>query len=114
MASTPRSQASKAIEKRKREKTDQEDSTHKRKRRPAHADKQEGTPSASSKRNGKVAAAADEQDESEEEETITLVERLARANGDTSEARALQRWKMSEPMGGRMSDIDPIFSADEK
>jgi NET1-associated nuclear protein 1 (U3 small nucleolar RNA-associated protein 17) len=67
-----------------------------------------------SKRKGKVAAAADEQDESEEEETITLVERLARANGDVPEARALQRWKMSEPMGGRMSDIDPIFSADEK
>ncbi|ROV93409.1 hypothetical protein VMCG_08378 [Cytospora schulzeri] len=114
MASTPRSQASKAIEKRKREKTDQEDSTPKRKRRPAHADKQDETPSALSKRKGKVAAAADEQDESEEETTITLVERLARSNGDDSEAKALQRWKMSEPMGGRMSDIDPIFSADEK
>lgn len=114
MASTPRSQASKAIEKRKRERTDPEDATPKRKRRPAHADKQEGTPSALSKRNGKVVAAADEQDDSEGETTITLVERLARSNGDAPETKALQRWKMSEPMGGRMSDVDPIFSADEK
>ncbi|KUI70680.1 U3 small nucleolar RNA-associated protein 17 [Cytospora mali] len=113
MASTPRSQASKAIEKRKREKTDQEDSSHKRKRRPAQGDKQEESPSASSKRKGKVAA-ADEQDGFEDELTLNLVKREAQANGDASETTALQRWKISEPMGGRMSDIDPIFSADEK
>lgn len=114
MASTPRSQASKAIEKRKREKADQEDSSHKRKRRNGHSDKQEETPSALSKRTGKVVAAADEQDASENDSIFTLVRRDAQANGDAPEAKVAQRWKMSQPMGGRMSDIDPIFSADEK
>lgn len=113
MASTPRSQASKAVEKRKRDKVDQEDSSHKRKRRQDYGDAQKGTPSALSKRKGKVPA-ADERDGSEDVSTLTLVKRERKSNGDAPEPKALQRWKMSEPMGGRMSDIDPIFSADEK
>lgn len=113
MASTPRSQASKAIEKRKREKADLEDSSHKRKRRQGHGDKQEETPIALSKRKGKVAA-ADEQNGVEADSALSLVNHEAQINGSALEVKNLQRWKMSEPMGGRMSDIDPIFSADEK
>ena len=38
----------------------------------------------------------------------------SRSKGDILQEKALQNWTISEPMGGRMSDVDPIFSADEK
>lgn len=31
-----------------------------------------------------------------------------------AKAKSLPKWRVSDPMGGRMSDIDSIFTADEK
>lgn len=99
MASS-RSQSSKGVEKRKRDKVDQEDSAQKKKRRSdkATADKNEtvSTPS----RNGDA--------------TDSLEGGADTLNESVYETKALQQWRISEPMGGRMSDVDPIFSDDEK
>ena len=117
MASS-KSQSSKGADKRKREKIDQEDSSHKKKRRQQQQeDSQEGTPRASSKRKAK-ATVAEEQRASGEDSTFNDLfskhKPRSQSNGDSSKTKALQKWRISEPMGGRMSDIDPICSADEK
>lgn len=99
---SPRSQSTKGVEKRKRDKVDQEDMAQKKKRRSAKAaaaDKNETTASTPSK-NGDAR-------DSLEGGTSTL-------NGSVYSTKALQQWRISEPMGGRMSDVDPIFSDDEK
>lgn len=104
MASS-RSQTSKGVEKRKRDKAEQDEVSQK-KRRQGKADKQEtaSTPS----RNGDAT-------DSVENGSVTNRGGLeSRLNGNSFETKILQRWTMSEPMGGRMSDVDPIFSADEK
>lgn len=116
MASS-KSQASKGVDKRKREKVDQEDLSHKKKRRQKQQDKQDETPRASPKRKA-AAPVVEEQQGSGEDSTFndlfTKHKPRNQSNGDNSKAKALQKWRISEPMGGRMSDIDPIFSADEK
>lgn len=98
MASS-RSQSTKGVEKRKRDKVEQEDSAQKKKRRQGKvvADKNEtaSTPS----RNGDATGSFDGG---------------ASVNGSVYETKNLQQWRISEPMGGRMSDVDPIFSDDEK
>jgi NET1-associated nuclear protein 1 (U3 small nucleolar RNA-associated protein 17) len=111
MASS-KSQSSKGVDKRKREKIDQEDSSHKKKRR--QKQQEDGTPRASPKRK----AAPPEQHASEEDPTFKDLfskhKPRSQSNGESNKSKALQKWRISEPMGGRMSDIDPIFSADEK
>lgn len=107
MASS-RAQSTKGVEKRKRDRIDQEDPAQKKKRRPGKtaADKNEraSTPS----RNGDAT-------ESLEGGADTHHETLgASVNGIARETKSLQQWRISEPMGGRMSDVDPIFSDDEK
>ncbi|KAJ0122170.1 sporulation protein [Diaporthe amygdali] len=117
MASS-KSQASKGVDKRKREKLDQEDSSHKKKRRQKHQDKHDETPSASPRKKA-AAPAAEDQHGSEDDSTFNdLLSKhnkpRTQSNGESTKAKTLQKWRISEPMGGRMSDIDPIFSADEK
>lgn len=117
MASS-KSQASKGVDKRKREKIDQEDPSHKKKRRQRQQqDNQDGTPRASPKRKA-TTSAAEEQHASEEDSTFKDLfskhKPRSQSNGESTKSKALQKWRISEPMGGRMSDIDPIFSADEK
>lgn len=104
-----RSQASKGSEKRKRDKADLEDSSHK-KRKHGKADK------AKAKGN-----AADEEfvdtgdaDSVAGDSISNRGGRDTRENGDRLATKALHKWRISEPMGGRMSDVEPIFSADEK
>jgi NET1-associated nuclear protein 1 (U3 small nucleolar RNA-associated protein 17) len=110
-------QSGKGVDKRKREKIDQEDSSHKKKRRQKHEHGQDGTPSASPKRRS-AAPVTGEQQASEEDSAFRDVfskhKPRSQANGESNKSQALQKWRISEPMGGRMSDIDPIFSADEK
>lgn len=117
MASS-KSQASKGVDKRKREKLDQEDSSHKKKRRQKHQDKHDETPSASPRKKA-AAPAAEDQHGSEDDSTFNDLfskhnKPRTQSNGESTKAKILQKWRISEPMGGRMSDIDPIFSADEK
>lgn len=115
MASS-KSQSSKGADKRKRDKIDQEDPSHKKKRRQKQ-DSQDGTPRASPKRKA-AAPATEEQHASEEDSTFNDLfskhKPRSQSNGENTKSKALQKWRISEPMGGRMSDIDPIFSADEK
>ncbi|KAI3395097.1 hypothetical protein diail_1777 [Diaporthe ilicicola] len=116
MASS-KSQASKGADKRKRDKVDQEETSQKKKRRQKPQDKPDETPRTSPKRKA-AAVAATEQRGSEEDSTFNDLfsknKPRSQPNGDSAKAKALQKWRISEPMGGRMSDIDPIFSADEK
>lgn len=100
MASS-RSQSTKGVEKRKRDKVDQEDMAQKKRRsaKAAAADKNETTTSTPS-RNGDA--------------TDPLEGGASTLNGSVYSTKALQQWRISEPMGGRMSDVDPIFSDDEK
>lgn len=120
MASS-KSQASKGVDKRKREKVDQEDPSHKKKRRQKpqqDKDNQDGTPRASPKRKPAASSAAEEQQASDEDSTFNDLfskhKPRSQSNGESTKSKALQKWRISEPMGGRMSEIDPIFSADEK
>lgn len=111
MASS-KSQSSKGVDKRKREKIDQEDSSHKKKRRQQQQeDSQDGTPRASSKRKAKAPVA---EEDSTFNDLFSKHKPRSQSNGDSNKTKALQKWRISEPMGGRMSDIDPIFSIDEK
>lgn len=116
MASS-KSQSSKAADKRKRDKIDLEDPSHKKKRRQKQQQDQDGTPRASPKRKA-AAPTAEEQHASEEDSTFNDLfskhKPRSQSNGESTKSKALQKWRISEPMGGRMSDIDPIFSADEK
>lgn len=105
MASS-RSQASKSSDKRKRDKADQDESSHKKKRKQGLVAEEDlaNTPSKSRHMdNVKTRSASKQQaiDPSVHDNTL-------------GEAKSLQKWRISEPMGGRMSDIDSIFSADEK
>lgn len=104
MASS-RSQASKGSEKRKRDKADLDESLLKKKRRSAKADKAKAKEEAAD--GGDANGAPDES-------TINRGGLEPRASGDILETKTLHKWRISEPMGGRMSDVEPIFSADEK
>ena len=60
-------------------------------------------------------------EQSEELGTETTLEdgQLQAADSEGSASRSLERigapqWRLSNPMGGRMLDIDPVFSVDEK
>lgn len=98
MASS-RSQSNKGVEKRKRDKVEQEDSAQKKKRRQGKVAADQNEPASTPSRNGDA--------------TGSLVSGTS-VNGSFYETKALQQWKISEPMGGRMSDVDPLFSEDEK
>jgi NET1-associated nuclear protein 1 (U3 small nucleolar RNA-associated protein 17) len=54
----------------------------------------------------------------EDDNNATLAEAShgAAVNGTGEHSSAIDRplWRVSEPMGGRMLDIDPIFSPDEQ
>ena len=43
-------------------------------------------------------------------------DRIVRSNGKESKKKAVESatWKVSEPVGGQMLDVDPVFSPDEK
>lgn len=99
MASS-RSQSSKGVEKRKRDKVDQEDSAQKKKRKSAKATAVKNETVSTPSRNGDAAAFLEGGSDI--------------LNGSGYETKTLQQWRISEPMGGRMSDVDPIFSDDEK
>lgn len=118
MMASSRSQSSKGVDKRKREKIDQEDPSQKKKRRQKQQqDDQDGTPRASPKRKA-AAPVAEEQDAPDEDsafkDLFSKHKPRPQSNGESTRSKALQKWRISGPMGGRMSDIDPIFSADEK
>lgn len=107
MASSSKSQANKGVEKRKREKADQDETSQKKKRRHRNEGKQEQPAGTPSKSKGDATTPANQP-------TCSPVKHPSYTNGEIQEAKALQRWRIAEPMGGRMSDVDPIFSADEK
>lgn len=99
------SQASKGSEKRKRDKAELDESSNKKKRKHGKATKDDAAGTLSM--NGDA-------DRAEDEETTNQYGAESRFNGDILETKTLQKWRISEPMGGRMSDVDPIFNADEK
>lgn len=88
------SAAADSLKKRKREKV--EDAGRSRKRKP-----QEGEEEAA------AAAAAAASPASKKANAVVKAAPRAKADRTTT-------WKLSEPMGGAMTDIDPIFSADEE
>lgn len=104
MASS-RSQASKSSDKRKRDGADRSESSHKKRKQGKSA--KEGLADTPSK---------PRHVEHVEDDLISSREKLAAsAHADIlRDAKAHQKWRVSEPMGGRMSDVDSIFSADEK
>lgn len=103
MASS-RAQASQGIEKRKRDKADPDASSYK-KRRQAKVEKE--AVAGATPRKGNADGAIDEV-------TTSQGGVESRSKGDIFRENNLQSWRISEPMGGRMSDVDPIFSVDEK
>lgn len=105
MASS-RSQASKSSDKRKRDKADQDESSHKKKRKHGLAAKDDlaNTPSKSRHMDHVEGVSASKK---KGVDTIASEDILAKA-------KTLPKWRVSDPMGGRMSDIDSIFTADEK
>lgn len=105
MASS-RSQASKSPDKRKRDKTDHDESSHTKKRKHGLAAKADlaNTPSKSRHMGHVEGVSVSNQ---KNPKTSAPEDILAKA-------KTLPKWSVSSPMGGRMSDIDSIFSADEK
>lgn len=101
MASS-RSQTTKGVEKRKRDKVEQEDAAQKKKRRQGNTAADKTETASTSSRNGDAI------------ESLDGGAIGTSVNGSTYDTKALQQWRISEPMGGRMSDVDPIFSEDEK
>ncbi|KAJ4407825.1 NET1-associated nuclear protein 1 [Gnomoniopsis sp. IMI 355080] len=106
MASS-RSQASKISDKRKRDKADQDESSHKKKRKQGLAAKED--PDNTPSRKPRHMDHAEGGSVSTQDVLGTGVE-----DDIFREAKTLQKWRVSDPMGGRMSDVDSIFSADEK
>lgn len=101
-----KSQASKSPDKRKREKTDQDESSHKKKRKHGKPVKEHTahTPSRPT-----------QADHNKASPTLDKDSLPAKAHTEIlREAKTLQKWRISEPMGGRITDVDPIFSIDEK
>lgn len=105
MASS-RSQASKGSEKRKRDKTEHDESAHK-KRKHGKARKEEERATDTPSRAGDA-------DGVDGHSIINRSGLGSRVNGDIFAVKSVQKWRIADPMGGRMSDIDPIFSAGEK
>lgn len=105
MAST-RSQLSNGSEKRKRDKAEPDESSHKKRKHGKAKKKDEDAADTPSR--------AGDADAVEGHSIINRGGLASQANGDILAVKSLQKWRISEPMGGRMSDIDPIFSADEK
>lgn len=103
MASS-RAQASQGIEKRKRDKADPDASSYK-KRRQGKVEKE--AVAGATPRKGNANGAINEV-------TSRRGGLDSRPKDDIIREKSLQNWRISEPMGGRMSDVDPIFSADEK
>lgn len=105
MASS-KTQASKSSDKRKREKADPDESSHKKKRKHGKAAKEDTADNPSKSQHG---------DPNEANPTPSKDRLQASAHKDTfRKAKPLQKWRLSEPMGGRMTNVDPIFSPDEK
>lgn len=93
-------------------------SLKKRKREPkeettASQKRQRSKPKTQPAANGTVDDAADSQESTLFEQTTNGdLELTDASNGLTT--RDTSAWKVSNPMGGRMLDIDPIFSLDER
>lgn len=105
MASS-KTQTSKSPDKRKREKADQDESLHKKKRKHGKAAKEDTADTPSKPQHV---------DPKEANSTPNKAGIRAKAHKDTlRKSKTLQKWRISEPMGGRMTDVDPIFSPDEK
>lgn len=102
-----KSQAGKSSsDKRKREKSDQDESSHKKRRKHGKAAKQDPADTPSKRRHI---------DTNKANPTSNKDHLHPRAHKDVPrEAGTLQKWWISEPRGGRMADADPIFTADEK
>lgn len=108
MASSRSQTSTKGVEKRKRDKVDQEDAAQKKKRRQGKVAADPNDTASTPSRNG------DATDFVEGKADIHQEALGASVNGSAYETKVLQQWRISEPMGGRMSDVDPIFSDDEK
>lgn len=104
MASS-KSQASKSSDKRKRDKADQDEPAQKKKRKQGKAAKEDPAD---------MPLESNHMDHVEDDPTNKEELEASVHNKALRHAKALQKWRISEPMGGRMSDIDPIFSADEE
>jgi NET1-associated nuclear protein 1 (U3 small nucleolar RNA-associated protein 17) len=61
----------------------------------------------------------------DEFESLEAIGRISQKKGSTSQAlqkkpskvtkkKAIELWKISEPIGGRLINVDPVFTADEK
>lgn len=94
--------------KRKREpKDDSALSQKKHRRRPTTSAPPEDTPKASDKEDPRTAALR--QDAS----GLELIDTASGLASSLARERSAP-WKLSKPMGGRMLDIDPVFSPDER
>ena len=92
------SAAADSLKKRKREKV--EDAGRSRKRKPQDGEEAQAPSPAKTEGTAKKGASG---------ANGAVVKAAPRAKADRSTT-----WKVSEPMGGAMTDIDPIFSADEE
>ena len=68
--------------------------------------------------NGVSASRKSASPEAEDYEDLVEKYQIAKAEKKKREAKAPQSnisaWKISEPIGGRMIDVDPVFTDDEK
>ncbi|CAN8101393.1 unnamed protein product [Discula destructiva] len=106
MASS-KSQEDKSPDKRKRDKADQDEASHKKKRKHGKALKEDAAATPSKSRHVDPIEATNATSNKDKLQATIPRDTL-------KEATSLQKWRISEPMGGRMTDVDPIFSADEK
>jgi len=103
-----------ALKKRKREPKDEASALLKRHRSKSKSKQPaNGVPEESSKANGtptRRSNAVVKQEDGDAE----LVDASAPADTKLAVRQAQAPWKLSSPMGGRMLDIDPMFSSDER
>jgi len=93
--------------KRKREPKDESDLSQKKHRRRSQSKRQDGVANANGVNNASDAALQQLGNDAEPADT----------SSGLPTALSLERsaaWKVSKPMGGRMLDIDPVFSSDER
>lgn len=54
------------------------------------------------------------EDSLEEKESSAAKGTKPKENKNFSQTKEVPQWKLSEPIGGRMINADPVFSVDEK
>lgn len=117
MASTPRTTSTKTVEKRKREKSDLDGASQKKKRKHKKDEKETDDVKPTTERRGDIAI-VENGVTLDDDATSSIFARKTKLNGEVSQntknKSAAQTWRISEPMGGRMADVDPIFTADEE